>query len=131
MKYNKLGESDLQISEITLGTMTWGNQNTIAEAHEQLDYAFDHGVNFLDAAEMYPVPVQEKTQGLTESYIGEWLAKRQWDKVIVATKIAGPGRGFACLRSGVQKIDRANIEQAVNDSLKRLQTDYIDLYQIH
>ncbi|TYQ25913.1 NADP(H)-dependent aldo-keto reductase [Pseudanabaena sp. UWO310] len=131
MKYNKLGDSDLQVSEITLGTMTWGNQNTIAEAHEQLDYAFDHGVNFLDAAEMYPVPVQEKTQGLTESYIGEWLAKRQRDQVIVATKIAGPGRGFSWLRSGVQKIDRANIEQAVNDSLKRLQTDYIDLYQIH
>ncbi len=131
MKYNRLGESDLHVSEITLGTMTFGQQNTIAEAHEQLDYAIAQGVNFLDAAEMYPVPPQEKTQGLTESYIGEWLARQQRDKLIVATKIAGPGRIFPWLRDGKLAIDRKNVERAVDDSLKRLKTDYIDLYQIH
>lgn len=131
MKKNRLGNSDLHVSEICLGTMTFGQQNTIAEAHQQLDYAIEQGVNFIDAAEMYPIPVQQTTQGLTESYIGEWLAKQPRDQLIVATKIAGPGRGFHWLRDGDQKIDRKNIEQAVDDSLKRLQTDYIDLYQIH
>lgn len=131
MKYNQLGTSDLYVSEICLGTMTYGNQNTIAEAHEQLDYAIAQGVNFIDAAEMYPVPVHKETQGLTEAYIGEWLAHQQRDRLIIATKIAGPGRGFKWLRDGKQAIDRKNIEQAVDASLKRLQTDYIDLYQIH
>jgi aryl-alcohol dehydrogenase (NADP+) len=131
MKYNQLGESDLKVSEICLGTMTYGQQNTIAEAHEQLDYAIDHGVNFLDAAEMYPVPPQEKTYGVTETYIGEWLKNQQREKVIVATKIVGAGRGFKWLRNGTNAVDRDNIKQAVDDSLKRLQTDYIDLYQIH
>ncbi|MBO3463806.1 NADP(H)-dependent aldo-keto reductase [Aetokthonos hydrillicola Thurmond2011] len=131
MKYNQLGESDLHVSEICLGTMTFGNQNTIAEAHQQLDYAIAQGVNFIDAAEMYPVPPQESTQGLTETYIGEWLVRQERDKLIIATKIAGPGRNFKWLRDGKQPVDRKNIEQAVNDSLKRLQTDYIDLYQIH
>jgi aryl-alcohol dehydrogenase-like predicted oxidoreductase len=131
MKINQLGDSTLQVSEICLGTMTFGQQNTLAEAHQQLDYAIAQGVNFIDAAEMYPVPVQESTQGLTETYIGEWLARQQRDKLIIATKIAGPGRGFHWLRDGDQKIDRQNLEQAVNDSLRRLQTDYIDLYQLH
>jgi aryl-alcohol dehydrogenase (NADP+) len=131
MKYNQLGESDLHVSEICLGTMTFGQQNTIPEAHQQLDYAIAQGVNFMDAAEMYPVPPQEPTQGLTETYIGEWLVRQQRDKLIIATKIAGPGRNFRWLRDGKQSIDRKNIEQAVNDSLRRLQTDYIDLYQIH
>jgi aryl-alcohol dehydrogenase-like predicted oxidoreductase len=131
MKKNQLGNSDLQVSEICLGTMTFGQQNTLAEAHQQLDYAIAQGVNFIDAAEMYPVPVLESTQGLTESYIGEWLVRQQRDRLIVATKIAGPGRGFHWLRDGNQKIDRKNIEQAVDASLKRLQTDYIDLYQLH
>lgn len=131
MKKNRLGNSDLQVSEICLGTMTFGQQNTLAEAHQQLDYAIAQGVNFIDAAEMYPVPVLESTQGLTESYIGEWLVRQQRDRLIVATKIAGPGRGFHWLRDGDQKIDRKNIEQAVDASLKRLQTDYIDLYQLH
>ena len=80
MKYNQLGESNLLVSEICLGTMTFGQQNTIAEAHQQLDYAIGQGVNFIDAAEMYPVPVQESTQGLTETYIGEWLVRQQRDK---------------------------------------------------
>ncbi|MBW4580326.1 MAG: NADP(H)-dependent aldo-keto reductase [Tildeniella nuda ZEHNDER 1965/U140] len=131
MKYNPLGTSDLHVSEICLGTMTYGQQNTITEAHQQLDYAIAEGVNFIDAAEMYPVPVQENTQGLTETYIGAWLTRQQRNKLIVATKIAGPGRNFHWLRGGKQAIDRKNIEQAVNDSLRRLQTDYIDLYQIH
>ncbi len=131
MKYNQLGESDLNVSEICLGTMTFGQQNTIEEAHQQLDYARDRGINFIDAAEMYPVPVYEATQGLTESYIGEWLVRQPRDQVIVATKIAGPGRNFHWLRSGKQAIDRKNVEQALHDSLTRLQTDYVDLYQIH
>lgn len=131
MKYNPLGDSGLHVSEICLGTMTYGHQNTIVEAHQQLDYAIAQGVNFIDAAEMYPVPVQETTQGLTETYVGEWLAHQQRDKLIIATKIVGPGRNFKWLREGQQAIDRKNIEQAVDDSLKRLQTDYIDLYQIH
>ncbi|MBU7585575.1 MAG: NADP(H)-dependent aldo-keto reductase [Nostoc sp. TH1S01] len=131
MRYNQLGESDLKVSEICLGTMTYGRQNSIEEAHQQLDYAIANGVNFIDAAEMYPVPPREETYGLTETYIGEWLKHQQRDKVIVATKIAGPGRGFKWLREGADAIERDNIKQAVDDSLKRLQTDYIDLYQIH
>ncbi|MBE9210894.1 NADP(H)-dependent aldo-keto reductase [Nostoc sp. LEGE 06077] len=131
MRYNQLGESDLKVSEICLGTMTYGRQNSIKEAHQQLDYAIAHGVNFIDAAEMYPVPPREETYGFTETYIGEWLKHQQRDKVIVATKIAGPGRGFKWLRGGADAIERDNIKQAVDDSLKRLQTDYIDLYQIH
>ncbi|QIR35818.1 NADP(H)-dependent aldo-keto reductase [Tolypothrix sp. PCC 7910] len=131
MKYNQLGESDLKVSEICLGTMTYGHQNTIEEAHQQLDYAIAHGVNFIDTAEMYPVPPRGETQGKTEAYIGEWLRKQQRDQLIVATKIAGPGRPFKWLRDGNIKIDSKNIQQAVDDSLRRLQTDYIDLYQIH
>ncbi|MBD2666190.1 NADP(H)-dependent aldo-keto reductase [Richelia sinica] len=131
MKYNQLGESDLKVSEICLGTMTYGHQNTIEEAHQQLDYALEQGINFLDTAEMYPVPPRGETQGKTEAYIGEWLKNQQRDKLIVATKIAGPGRPFTWLRDGNNKIDHKNIQQAVNDSLQRLQTDYIDLYQIH
>jgi len=94
MQYNQLGESDLKVSEICLGTMTYGQQNTIEEAHQQLDYAVAQGVNFIDAAEMYPVPTRAETQGLTEAYIGEWLKYQQRDKLIIATKIAGPGRGM-------------------------------------
>lgn len=131
MQYNQLGESDLKVSDICLGTMTYGQQNTIEEAHQQLDYAIAQGINFIDAAEMYPVPTQAETYGLTEKYIGEWLKHQQRDKLIVATKIAGPGRGFKWVRNGAKAIDRDNIKQAVEDSLNRLQTDYIDLYQIH
>ncbi|HIK08567.1 MAG TPA: NADP(H)-dependent aldo-keto reductase [Trichormus sp. M33_DOE_039] len=131
MKYNQLGESELYVSEICLGTMTYGHQNTIEDAHQQLDYAVAQGINFIDAAEMYPVPPRGETQGTTEAYIGEWLKHQQRDKIIVATKIAGPGRPFKWLRGGDIKIDRENIRQAVDDSLQRLKTDYIDLYQIH
>jgi aryl-alcohol dehydrogenase-like predicted oxidoreductase len=132
MKYKQLGESDLKVSEICLGTMTYGHQNTIEEAHQQLDYAISQGVNFIDTAEIYPVPPRGETQGITEVYIGEWLNKQLTrEHLIIATKIAGPGRPFKWLRGGNIKIDRDNIKRAVDDSLKRLQTDYIDLYQIH
>ncbi len=131
MEYNQLGNNDLKVSEICLGTMTYGRQNTIEEAHQQLDYAINQGINFIDAAEMYPVPPSEETYGLTETYIGEWLKHQQRDKLIIATKIAGPGRGFKWLRGGAEGIERNNIKQAIDDSLTRLQTDYIDLYQIH
>lgn len=131
MQYKQLGESDLKVSEICLGTMTFGQQNTIEEAHKQLDYAVAQGVNFIDAAEMYPVPTRPETYGSTETYIGEWLKHQQRNQLIIATKIAGPGRGFKWVRNGAKAIDRDNLKQAVDDSLKRLQTDYIDLYQIH
>lgn len=136
MEYKRLGSSELLVSEICLGTMTYGQQNTIAEAHEQLDYAIAAGINFIDTAEMYPVPPKAETQGRTEQYIGEWLAqpriKQQRDKLIIATKIIGTGRNYKWLRDdAIAALSRKNILQAVDDSLKRLQTDYIDLYQIH
>lgn len=131
MKNNQLGESDLKVSEICLGTMTFGQQNTIEDAHQQLDYAVAQQINFIDTAEMYPVPPRDETQGRTEAYIGEWLKKQQRDQLIIATKIAGPGRAIKWVRGGATNIQRDNIKQAVDDSLKRLQTDYIDLYQIH
>jgi aryl-alcohol dehydrogenase-like predicted oxidoreductase len=130
MEYRKLGDSDLRISALSLGTMTFGEQNTEAEAHAQLDYAVSRGVNFIDTAEMYPVAPRAETVHRTESYIGEWLKKQQRDKLIVATKIAGPARGFAWIRNG-PRISREQINAAIDGSLKRLQTDYVDLYQIH
>ncbi|AFY76102.1 putative oxidoreductase, aryl-alcohol dehydrogenase like protein [Pleurocapsa sp. PCC 7327] len=131
MKYSQLGDSDLFVSEICLGTMTFGEQNTLEDARQQLDYAVSAGINFIDSAEMYPVPAKAETQGKTEEYIGEWLVKQQRDKLIIATKVAGPNSRLTWLRGGNNRIDRANVNQAVEDSLKRLQTDYIDLYQIH
>lgn len=131
MQYNKLGDSDLLVSEICLGTMTYGQQNTLDQAREQLDYAMSQGVNFIDAAEMYPVPGRAETQGKTEEYVGKWLAEQQRDKIIVATKVAGAGPAFSWIRGENRRVDRANIEAAIAASLKRLKTDYIDLYQIH
>lgn len=131
MKYNTLGKSDLHVSEIALGTMTFGEQNTQAEACAQLDYAVAQGVNFIDTAEMYPVPGRAETQGRTEEYVGHWLKKQLRDKIILATKVAGPSRGFDWIRGGQTALDRANICAAIDTSLKRLQTDYIDLYQLH
>jgi len=131
MQYRQLGNTDLNVSLICLGTMTFGRQNTEAEAFEQLDYAWAQGVNFLDAAEMYPVPVDERYQGLTETYIGNWMKQRNnRDKVIVATKVAGPGDFVSFIRPDMH-FDRKNIREALQGSLKRLQTDYIDLYQLH
>ena len=130
MNKRRLGQTDLQVSEICLGTMTWGEQNTEADGHEQMDYALAHGVNFWDVAEMYPVPGRAETQGRTEDIIGTWFASRKKrDEVILATKIAGPAY-MTWIRNGVGPT-RASVFSAVQDSLKRLQTDYIDLYQIH
>lgn len=132
MKYKPLGRTDLTVSQICLGTMTWGEQNTEPDAHEQLDAAIGAGINFIDTAEMYPVPPRAQTYGLTETYIGTWLAKRgNRDKVILATKVTGRSGSFPYLRDGKPCLDRRNIEAALNDSLKRLQTDYVDLYQLH
>ncbi len=131
MRYNRLGDSGLEVSEICLGTMTFGEQNSEREAHEQLDHAVGRGVNFIDAAEMYPVPPRAETQGLTESYVGSWLAGQARDRLIVATKVTGPGRGFGWVRGGALAIDAKSVEAAVEGSLRRLRTDYVDLYQIH
>ena len=130
MEYNQLGSSDLSVSEICLGTMTFGEQNTEEEAHAQLTMAADYGVNFIDTAEMYPVAPRAETQGRTESYVGSWLKEQQRDEWVVATKITGPSRGFEWIRGG-PRITKAHIDTAIEDSLVRLQTDYVDLYQIH
>ena len=130
MKYRKLGRTELDISVIGLGTMTWGFQNTQAQGFEQMDYALERGINFFDTAEMYAIPPSDKTFGTTETIIGNWFASRlNRDKVILASKIAGPGLSW--IRNGKNIIDKKNILTAVEGSLKRLQTDYIDLYQLH
>lgn len=132
MKYHKLGHTDIDVSLICLGTMTWGEQNTEAEAFEQLDAAVAAGVNFIDTAELYPVPPIADTYTLTEQYLGNWLKKRGGrDKLIVATKIAGRSDWLPHIRDGKKCFDRRNIQQALEGSLKRLKTDYIDLYQLH
>ncbi|SHF57453.1 Predicted oxidoreductase [Microbulbifer donghaiensis] len=134
MEYRQLGTTDLNVSLICLGTMTYGEQNTEAEAFEQLDYALDHGVNFIDCAEMYPVPPRPETQGRTEAYIGNWLAARgNRDKFVLATKVTGRGEansGIGHVRGG-PRLNRAQILEACDSSLQRLRTDYIDLYQVH
>ena len=130
MKLNKLGESGLRVSEICLGTMTWGEQNSERDAQLQLDFALDHGINFIDTAEMYPVPPSARTYSRTETYLGPWLAKQKRDQLVLASKVAGPGRRD-WVRGGRTELTRENITGALHDSLKRLQTDYLDLYQIH
>lgn len=135
MQYRKLGRTDIDVSLMCLGTMTWGSQNSEAEAHAQIDYALEQGVNFLDTAEGYPVtPVSAETTGRTEEYIGSWIAKSgKRDRVILATKVAGPGRPGEVrrFRGGQNRLDRRNVAQAIDDSLRRLRTDYVDLYQLH
>ncbi|MBI3774766.1 MAG: NADP(H)-dependent aldo-keto reductase [Gammaproteobacteria bacterium] len=131
MDYRRLGQSDLNVSAVCLGTMTFGQQNTEAQAHAQLDYAFSQGVNFIDTAELYPVPTRAETYGRTESFVGSWLRKQARDKVILATKIAGPSRGLPWIRGGAKAFDRNNIRAAIDASLQRLGTDYVDLYQLH
>ena len=131
MIYSKLGHTDIEISKICLGTMTFGEQNSEGEAHEQLDFSLENGVNFIDTAEMYPVPPNKKTQGLTEKYIGSWLKKtNNRHKVVIASKVTGPAPDFSYIRDSL-KIDKKNIESAIEKNLQRLNTDYIDLYQIH
>ncbi|WP_375239371.1 aldo/keto reductase [Aurantibacter sp.] len=129
MKYTTLPNTDIKVSKICLGSMTWGNQNTEAEGHEQLDYALSQGVNFVDTAELYPVPATAETQGRTSKIIGSWLKNQKREDLIIASKIAGPGDYTAHIRtSGFSK---EALNEAVNSELKRLQTDYIDLYQLH
>ena len=130
MNYRKLGNTDLEVSTICLGTMTWGEQNTQEEGFEQMDFALDQGINFFDTAELYAVPPREETYGHTESIIGNWFEKtKKREKVILATKVAGPARDY--LRKGENSFVGKNLDDALNDSLKRLKTDYIDLYQLH
>ncbi|XP_031484445.1 uncharacterized protein LOC116253653 [Nymphaea colorata] len=133
LEYRKLGDSDLQISEVTLGTMTFGEQNTEKEAHELLSYAFECGVNILDTAEAYPIPMRKETQGRTDLFIGSWLKSMPRDKVILATKVCGYSERSSYIRENakVLRVDAANIKESVEKSLKRLGTDYIDLLQIH
>lgn len=131
MDYTQLPGSNLKVSNICLGSMTWGKQNSESEGHEQLDYALEQGVNFIDTAEMYPVPAQKETQGRTEEIIGSWLKKSgNREKVILASKIAGPGRSMAHIRPNLG-FSKAAINDALEKSLRRLQTNYLDLYQLH
>ena len=132
MEFTTLGASDLKVSKICLGTMTFGEQNTEADAHSQLDYALERGINFIDTAEMYPVMPRAETQGATERHIGSWLKKTgKRAAVVLATKVAGPNPNLHWVRGGRNNLDAANIRAAVDTSLQRLQTDYIDLYQLH
>ena len=130
MNYKKLGTTNLKVSSICLGTMTWGEQNTQDEGFKQMDYALDQGINFFDTAELYAIPPRKETYGKTEEIIGNWFKKKNnRSKVILATKISGPGLNW--IRGGGNQYDKKNLNEAVNQSLKRLQTDYIDLYQLH
>ena len=132
MRRVPLGTSPLTVSEICLGTMTFGEQNSEAEAHAQIEWALDHGIDFIDTAEMYPIPPQEATQGRTETLLGNWFARNRGRRtqVILASKIAGPGRRD-WIRNGDTSVSAKTIPWAIDDSLQRLKTDYIDLYQIH
>ncbi len=130
MKQRRLPGTDLDVSEVCLGTMTWGEQNSERDAHAQLDYAVAHGINVIDTAEMYPVPPNATTQGRTETYIGNWLARRGRRDLVIMTKVAGPGRRD-WIRGGRTDLTRDVIAEAVDTSLARLQIDYIDIYQIH
>ena len=134
MEYRKLGRTGIDVSVIGLGTMTFGEQNSEAEGHEQIEYALERGVNLIDTAEMYAVPPTRETYGSTERIIGSWIRKSgKRSKIILCSKVAGPGRalGIDYVRGGNAKLDRANILAAVDASLQRLATDYIDLYQLH
>ena len=133
MQYRKLGHTDTEVSVICLGTMTWGEQNTRAEAFEQMDYALAQGVNFFDTAELYSIPPKPDTYGRTEEIIGHWLQQTgNRERIILASKIAGPGPGWVDhIRGGHTRFDRHHLQAALEDSLRRLQTDYLDLYQLH
>lgn len=133
MQYRKLGNTEIDVSVICLGTMTWGQQNSREQAFEQMDYALSQGVNFVDTAELYSIPPQAGTYGRTEEIIGEWLqARGKRNKLVLASKIAGPGEDWIPhIRGGKTRFDRRDISLALDSSLKRLQTDYLDLYQLH
>lgn len=132
MEYRKLGRTDLTVSAICLGTMTWGEQNSEADGHEQMDYAVSEGINFFDTAELYAIPPRAETYGRTEEIIGSWFAERgNRDKIILATKVVGRTYATYFRNGSVSRLNREHIFQAVEGSLKRLRTDYIDLYQLH
>jgi len=133
VRYNNLGNTDLKVSRICLGTMTFGEQNTELQGHQQLDYALDQGINFIDTAELYAIPPKAETYGKTEKIIGSWLAKNgRRNDVVLASKIAGPGVDWVGhIREGKTRFNAEHISQALEASLHRLQTDYIDLYQLH
>ncbi|HFV9293046.1 MULTISPECIES: NADP(H)-dependent aldo-keto reductase [Serratia] len=132
MQYHRIPHSSLEVSVLGLGTMTFGEQNSEADAHAQLDYALAAGINLIDTAEMYPVPPRPETQGLTEQYIGSWIkARGNRDKIVLASKVSGPIRGNDAGIRPQQALDRKNIRSALDASLKRLNTDYLDLYQLH
>ncbi|MEH6629287.1 MAG: NADP(H)-dependent aldo-keto reductase [Halopseudomonas aestusnigri] len=132
MEYKKLGRTDINVSALCLGTMTWGEQNTQNEAFEQMDYAIDQGINFFDTAEIYAVPPKAETYGRTEEIIGNWFQERgSRDKVILASKVAGPSPAQTYIRGEISRFNRKHIVAALDNSLRRLKTDYIDLYQLH
>lgn len=131
MQYITLGKSELEVSKVCLGTMTFGQQNSQEEAFQQLDYAVERGINFIDTAEMYPVPPKAETVHRTESIVGNWLSQQDRSKLVVATKVTGGSRNMSWIRGGGLAFDRANITEAIDNSLQRLQTDYVDLYQLH
>ena len=134
MRYRKLGITDLDVSVICLGTMTWGEQNSKEDAFQQMDYSLDRGVNFFDTAEIYPVMPRQETYGRTEEIIGDWFQKKRTrDKVILASKIASKSTAFEWIRGGSKtlRFDKKNMNLAIEESLRRLKTDYIDLYQLH
>ena len=131
MEYNFLPQTQIKVSKICLGTMTWGRQNTEQEGHDQMDYSFEQGVNFFDTAELYPIPPRQEEQGATERFIGIWFKKTGLrDKIILASKIAGPAAFTQHIRTD-KSYSKETINTAIENSLKRLQTDYLDLYQLH
>ena len=131
MKYRTLGSTNVKVSIICLGTMTWGEQNTEKEGFDQMDLAFNQGVNFFDTAELYSVPPRKETWGVTEKIIGNWLKEKKCrEKIILATKVTGRS-GMKWFRNKETRLSKTQIHEAVNGSLKRLNTDYIDLYQLH
>lgn len=129
--YKKVGQTELKVSPITLGTMTFGDQNSQKEAFEQLDYALAQGINSFDVAEMYPVPPKPETCNATEIIIGNWLKDKKREELVISTKIAGPRRAIDWIRGGPKSLDEKNINEAVNNSLKRMKTDYVDLLYLH
>ncbi|MBS1132205.1 MAG: Aldo/keto reductase [Proteobacteria bacterium] len=128
---NPLGRNHFEVPEVCLGTMTFGEQTSESDAHAQLDFVLANGINFIDTAEMYAVPPRAETCGASETIVGHWLKRQPRDKVLIATKVAGPSRNLNWIRNGPPALDRTNIRAAIDGSLQRLQTDYVDLYQLH